>query len=488
MNTKEMHNAINKGIPNLIKLELPTGDLIKYCSDDSAELLNSMRDIRKEYEEAIMSISGYNKSHHEFFDNLRLITNYKDSKTQIYVSPLCFIKRLKTILDIKNESLNLEDEELLNEFNSQLELLDSINDIDELEEKFSIIYEDYKYGLVLNEKIKEEVKKNGRVSTNKIVEMHQCGLDSRAKVFLENQKEMYHSLVNNAKYIEEYANNYPINLEYFDGLDKDKFELYVANKYLEYAKSNDDKQAAIYYLTTYLNESCGKVIKMNYKDQELSNISLLKEFRLLLRSNRELKPINESRSVYESYHIKHVKNHINKYLNGLKNWCYIKITPEEIINNQRIRVDRILEYNDEHPEIESRSKEYLIKEKYMTMLIRKLNFYEHSNYVLRLFGVGPFESRVAYFYSNGMVVIDKLYEESLDIDPTYNEAIYIMDVNTFLSMSIMDKPSLREDDNVLRIIHSGFWEERLMQEIENPSINLSVDDVRTLVKKYSSNK
>ena len=299
---------------------------------------------------------------------------------------------------------------------------------------------------------------------------------------------MYHSLVNNSKYIEEYADNYPIDLEYFKGLDKDKFELYVAKKYLEYASSHDEKQAAIYYLTTYLNESCGKVIKMDYKDSKLSNVSLLKDFREFLKRNRELKPVHESRSVFESYHIKHVKNHINKYFNGLRNWCLINITPEEIINNQRIRIDEILKYNDEHPEIESREKEYLIKEKYMTMLIRKLNFYENSNYVLRLFGVGPFESHVAYFYENGMVVVDKLYDESLDINPTYNEAIYIMDVNTFLNMICMDKPSLRENANVTRIIHSGYWEERLKAEIENPSINLNVDDVKSLVKKYSTSK
>ena len=122
------------------------------------------------------------------------------------------------------------------------------------------------------------------------------------------------------------------------------------------------------------------------------------------------------------------------------------------------------------------------------MLIRKLNFYENSNYVLRLFGVGPFESHVAYFYENGMVVVDKLYDESLDINPTYNEAIYIMDVNTFLNMICMDKPSLRENANVTRIIHSGYWEERLKAEIENPSINLNVDDVKSLVKKYSTSK
>ena len=30
MNVEEMYNAINKGIPNLIRLELPIEDLIKY--------------------------------------------------------------------------------------------------------------------------------------------------------------------------------------------------------------------------------------------------------------------------------------------------------------------------------------------------------------------------------------------------------------------------------------------------------------------------
>ena len=488
MNIDEMYNAINKGVPNQIKLELPTKDLINYCSEDRLLLLSAINDIERKYENAIVSISGYNKSHHEFFNNLRLITNYKNSNTEIFVSPICFINRLKEILGVTNDSLYLSDA-LINEFNARLNILDSISDIDDLQEKFPVIFEDYKYSLRLKDTINDVEKVNFSYADTMRANYQKYGLDTRFKVFLSNQKMMYHSFVEHAKDIEEFSNINSINLNNFVGLNKEKFELYVANKYLEYAKvaNDENKQVAIYYLTTYLNESCGRVIEMDYNGKKLSNVSLLKEFKKILKNNHQLKPINESRDVFNSYHIKHVKNHINKYFNGLNNWCVVRVTPNQILQNQQARLESLADYNMQHTNVKNRDMKHMISEKYMAMLIRKLDFYENSNYILRLFGTGPFESHVAYFYANGMVAVDKLYDDSLDINPTYNEAVYIMDTNTFLNMIRMDKPILRENDNVKRIFHSGDWEERMRQEIETPSIRLDKENAKELTNKYKLN-
>ena len=491
MNIDEMHAAINKGIPNQIKLELSSEDLVNYCQEDREDLLMSMDNIRLKYENAITKICGYNKSNHEFFNNLRLITNYKNSNTEIYVSPICFLKRVKEILGVTNKTMDLDDEELINEFNDRLNLLASINDIDELKEKFPIIFDDYKYSLNLMDKIHEVEETNTIKADVMRANYQKFGLDTRFKVFLSNQKMMYNSFVKNAKDVENYANSNSIELENFKGLDKDKFELYVAYRYLDYLKNsedNDKKQSALYYLTAYLNELCGRLTTMTYKDKEISNVSLLKEFRKVLKQNKTLKPVNEPRSVYNSYHIKHVKNHINKYLNGLDNWCVLRISPTEILQNQQARLERLADYNMEHVDIIDRDTKHAIFEKYIAMLIRKLNFYENSNYELRLFGTGPFESHVAYFYPNGIVAVDKLYNESLDINPTYNEAIYVMDTKTFLNMIEMDKPVLRENDNVKRIIHSGDWEERLQKEIDNPTISHNKEDFDELSSKYYQKK
>ena len=48
---------------------------------------------------------------------------------------------------------------------------------------------------------------------------------------------MYHALVSNIKSITEFANTNPVTEDITSSLDKDKFELYVASQYLEYAKS-----------------------------------------------------------------------------------------------------------------------------------------------------------------------------------------------------------------------------------------------------------
>ena len=104
---------------------------------------------------------------------------------------------------------------------------------------------------------------------------------------------------------------------------------------------------------------------------------------------------------------------------------------------------------------------------------------------MRLFGVAGFEGHVAYIYPNGLVVIDKLYDESLLIEPTFNEAIYLMDINTFLNASTMDKPTFRANDNVKRIFHTKKWEERLAEEIQNSTLTLNKEDVKVLTNKYN---
>ena len=488
MNNDEMFTAINKGIPNQIKLELSFNDLINYCYIDKKELLASLLNIIKEYERTITKICGYNKSHHEFFDNLRLITNYKNSNTGIYVSPICFIKKIKEILGVHNSVTDINDEELVKDLNERLHVLNSIHDIDELKDEFPLIFEDYKYSLNLMDNIREEEKNNSDKADFMRIEYQKNGLDTRFNVFLSNQKLMYKSFIDHAKDIIEYADTNPISFDKFTGLDKDKFELFIAYKYLEYAKEEENKQAAIYYLTTYLNELGGRNSSMIYKDKEISSVYILKELRKILKNNKTLKAVNEPRNVFNSYHVKHVKNHLNKYLNSLDNWCVLRLTPNEILQNQQSRIEKLADYHMNESNTKSNNIKFLKVQKYITMFIRKLNFYENSNYELRLFGIGPFESHVAYLYPNGMVVVDKFYDESLDVNPTYNEAIYVMDINTFLNMISMDKPNLRGNENVKRIFHSGHWEDRLQEEINNPTINIDSQDIKKLTKIYGLNK
>ena len=483
----EMYKAINKGVPNNIPIELDFDVLIESCANNSGSLLTSMRKIRNNYESTISCITGFNKSNHEFFHNLRLITNYKNSETNIYVSPNDFINRLKTVLGVTNPTLDIDDPELLLEFNSRLALLDSITDLDELMDKFPVIFEDYKYALTLSDEIRtlEQEKRTQSIIDRKRASFQRFGLDIRPKVFISNQKNMYHALVSNIKSITEFANTNPVTEDITSSLDKDKFELYVASQYLEYAKSTDDelnKQKAIYYLSTYFNENCSKEVDMVINHKYISNLSLLKEFRKLLKENKDLKIVNESREVYKDYHIKHVKNHVNKYMNSLDKWLILRLTQNELLANQKERITRLLHHHEGDGITE---EEYNILSKYMNMFVRKTAFYENSGYIMRLFGVAGFEGHVAYIYPNGLVVIDKLYDESLLIEPTFNEAIYLMDINTFLNASTMDKPTFRANDNVKRIFHTKKWEERLAEEIQNSTLTLNKEDVKVLTNKYN---
>ena len=54
------------------------------------------------------------------------------------------------------------------------------------------------------------------------------------------------------------VNDHKIDLTMFTGLDKEKFELYLADKYISIAQQAQDdktKQECIYYLSTYIRET-----------------------------------------------------------------------------------------------------------------------------------------------------------------------------------------------------------------------------------------
>ena len=70
MTVDEMYKALNKGLPVYLIVELDVDTLVNSCASDRAALINSIRKIKKNYQDAIVNLAGYSKAQHYFFKKL----------------------------------------------------------------------------------------------------------------------------------------------------------------------------------------------------------------------------------------------------------------------------------------------------------------------------------------------------------------------------------------------------------------------------------
>lgn len=116
------------------------------------------------------------------------------------------------------------------------------------------------------------------------------------------------------------------------------------------------------------------------------------------------------------------------------------------------------------------------------LLEEKMEYFSTTTPVIELFGIDTFTGYTAYMYSNGVVILEKLYKR-IDtkngreiIVPAKDEAIYVMNYSEFIDLSKYTKPELMQEiidfqnPNVKRIYHTpnGSWKEKVNKLINGP--------------------
>lgn len=274
----------------------------------------------------------------------------------------------------------------------------------------------------------------------------------------------------------------------FKGLNKAKFELYLAHKYLEHALSTtyiQEKQECVYYLCTYIRETKYTPITITDENGTLITFDKIsKGYRRLFKKNIELKPIDADREKFIGFHICHVKNHVKKhYMNGI-NWRIVPKGHDGTKTN--IAVIECLNRTFRH--LTPEEKEQAIREAY-ALYERKINFFESTNYVEKIYGLGEFNGYMAYFYPNGEVLMEKFFDDYAESLPAKHEAIYNLKVVDFEALSRLSKPKLMRDSRCKRIIHAGKWEDKARRIVETEATEESkaeVQKVLTKIKEHST--
>lgn len=487
MNSTEMFQAINKGVPSYIPIEISIKTLIEQCAEDANQLSDEFTLVSQLYKEAIINTNDFTKANEDFLVSLRTRTSYKTAETSLFISPINYLQRLKQILNISNPSTDFNDLELRQEMLNRVEELKRITTEEELQQKFPEIHKDYLLSLDAYPRIKRFEEKH-RATTNPSIKAtlsrqkrlyKTYALDTRFNVFIEKQSLMYRNMVVRRQFIEGYANEHKIDLTMFTGLNKEKFELYLADKYLTIAQQAEDdktKQECVYYLSTYIRETKFSPIAIkNDKGEEITFRKILYRFKKLLKQNPILKPIDEDRSHFEGYHWKHVENHVKKYFLSGVNWQIVPPGEESELNTRVINsLNRTYNY------LSLEEKEKRIRERYAEYE-RKMKFFENSGYLYRIYGINEFNGYIAFIYPNGEVIMEKFFNDYANCIPTINEAIYNVKAADFETLSKLKKPALIKDRRCHRIIHRGDWETKGQEIIDRPSTPETQEEVKQLI-------
>lgn len=491
MNYDEMYSSLNKGVPNMVTVEIPIGELLNECSSDTAKLTGELYRIRKEYEDLIYNRMHFSKAQRSFSDNLYIMTNYKTSETTIHVSPLDFLRKIKEILGVENKSLDFNDLELKSELETRLKELKAIKDSEELKIKFPLIYEDYLLSFKAYQKIKAieaEITMTGNTDLRRTLEnkwhyYDMYGLDTRFKTFLNKQCEMYRRFIARRQFVVTDTRNNPLDLTKFTGLDKNKFELYIAYRYMTIALNSKDEeqiQGALYYISSYLNEATkdNKKLSTNITTLEGKKIDfkvIYHGLKTIMKKHPSLKPIPVNREVFKGYHMKHVINHMNKYYGNEVGWVMVK-------NGDIYKVAG--EVTRQNLTIISDDKKQEIMLKRFAELNKKVEFYENSGYLFAAIGINHFTGYLAFFYPNGEVLMDKWYEDTFGIMPAYKEAIYNVKAKDYERLSPLDKQTLRHNTSVKVLNHTPTWTKRAQTIIDRKGTEENIEAVKILAKKY----
>lgn len=116
-----------------------------------------------------------------------------------------------------------------------------------------------------------------------------------------------------------------------------------------------------------------------------------------------------------------------------------------------------------------KSKEELIKE-----INIRISILENSGFIGRpIQGVNKFQGFYAFIYPNGMVILEKFWENIINETPAHNTATYVMNIDNFIEMSKMSRIDLiefiKEHPNlgIKRIFHTSInnWQRNLYNEI-----------------------
>ena len=152
-------------------------------------------------------------------------------------------------------------------------------------------------------------------------------------------------------------------------------------------------------------------------------------------------------------------------------WEFLPEKDESEQIGKRASIFKVSKTEEEKKKLED-TKEQLLEQ--------KIQLFASLPYITSLKGTNRFEGYIAYLFENGRVILEKFYKKTKHgLEPTYNEAIYVMDITDFKELSKMGKTEIREYSkekglNVKVINHTKNFKQRVINETTSTYYNENV--------------
>lgn len=496
---------INKGIPLDGEVYLDIEELYAICEDNekaSNSILQNYKNINKYFFNSfginitkfmaftIFSIKtdpitlkkaffydliNYNHFIANFFDEetLNKINCGEIALTNIFFQEK--IRELKEITTAKELKKFKKLYFIYNQEKEKKELLIKCFEILKRKEK-KINYTDY---LNFRKEILDEIQKDG-IEKNLEEEMEKA-INFNVATFCNEMALIFLTFIEHQKEIIEYLNNTEIKFHYFNREVKDRLQLYILYKYIN--EMEDDnllteyRQKDLYYASECIRELSKTNIettisKPNIK-KEISFRNLYERYKKILVKYPELKIVNFSDVNFDSMSIEEIEDFMNEYLKDLQaTW---EIMPKgQTISVPFTKKER---KRKEEKSEEEKEKWRQIQNHLLDKFIEKKEFYDSLDPMYRIKGINTFDGYCGFIFQNGIVVLDKFYENAKTERLSKGDAIYIMRLDQFYILSQYPRPYIYKNKLCRREYHKKGWQEIILNIIgsKNIGINTSLE-------------
>lgn len=494
---------LQKGVPTNLPLpvELNVTDLINICKN-TKNLKSQIEIAGESFYDLICNICD--KKTAEFFklkklNNLEVFINEETLEKKLIVSASNIFNM---IADLTGKySIRYYD---FNAINNIIEKLKAINE-DELKKEYPNLYNYY-----LNERqqvialvpMKENFKKmnysNIVARIKMLSDLYECEyeimkdkIDNATanynyKIFLDefiyilNNLNKLSQLLITPSLQKDNTVYSDINIEINDE-DSEKLGIYITYVYQEMLKKmkKEYQQEYLYYLSEYYFENKdlieqNKKLYSSYFDKIIKLKDMYDDYKQILVNNPKLRIVDFNYNDFIGMNLSEVNEFMCEYFKSLNaNWEFFK--DARIDENT---ISKIIKYYGDSTKFSNHEE----LKKFLNKFIEKKEFFDRTDPYYRILGKNSFDGYIGYIYSNGTVVLEKFFENSATGKVAQNQAIYIMSIQNFHTLTQLSKNEIISQKLCKRFIHKGNWQEKIIVEINKDNDNNPVNQIDKFIE------
>ena len=246
-----------------------------------------------------------------------------------------------------------------------------------------------------------------------------------------------------------------------------------------------------------------KISKLNNQSKEINHndiADLTNYFFKIKDVNKNINVKIEKNNTCISYSLNDFKLEYINIIKKLLNTNSGKENLYHIINKKILQKNDYFINEDTHyesptlinPDDDNPGKKKVSLEERQKLLAKKEILFNNSEYLYKIKGINKLEGYIGYIYPNGKIIFEKYYTSKTNLLPTYDEAIYVMDIKNFIYITNYSRKEIiayinnKKCKNVKRITHYGNWEKEVLKEI-NKKTKYNKDNIEAEILKIIIN-